>query len=117
MTWALGLSGEVQRTNNNDPLQQFASHSKRNKESSCSCKWSHKAPVPGESVEGSSHKTSFRFQQETEQLRTGKHEGALVQTCLYTTLEAPNHDINVPNWDVIMEAHARRLNQGFYAIG
>ena len=64
--------------------------------------------MPGESVEGSSHETSFRFQQETEQLRTGKHEGALAQTCLYTTLEAPNHDINIPNGDVIMEAHKRR---------
>ena len=31
--------------------------------------------MPGESVEGSSHEISFRFQQETEQLRTGKHKG------------------------------------------
>ena len=28
--------------------------------------------------------------------------------CLYRILEAPNHDVNVPNGDVIMEAHARR---------
>ena len=44
----------------------------------------------------------------TGKLRTGKHEGALARTCLYTTLEAPNHDINIPNRDVMMEAHVRR---------
>ena len=64
--------------------------------------------MPGKSVEGSSHETSFRFQQETEQLRTGKHKGSLVRTCLYTTLEVPNHGINVPNGYIMMEAHMRR---------
>ena len=54
------------------------------------------------------HETGCRFQQETEQLRTWKHSGALVQTCLYTTLEAPEHDFNVPNGDIMMEAHMRR---------
>ena len=64
--------------------------------------------MPGESVEGSTHETSFRFQQETEQLRNWKHNAALARTCLYTTLEVSEHDINVPKGDVMMEAHARR---------
>ena len=55
-----------------------------------------------------SHETSFRFQQKLSSLELGSIRGGLAGTCLYRTLEAPNHDINVPNGDVIMEAHARR---------
>ena len=78
--------------------------------------------MPGESVEGSSHETSFRFQQKLNSLELGSIGGGLAGTCLYTTLEAPNHDVNVPNGDVIIGSSREEngiggLKQGSHVIG
>ena len=56
-----------------------------------------------------SHETSFWFQQKLSSLELGSIRGSLAGTCLYRTLEVPNHDVNIPNGDVIMEAHARGM--------
>ena len=53
-------------------------------------------------------KLAFGFNSKLNSSELGSIRGGLAGTCLYTTLEAPNHDVNVPNGDVIMEAHARR---------
>ena len=95
-------------TNNNDPWQQSAHTVKETKSLLIVASGLTRLRCLVRVSRALSHETSFRFQQKLSSLKLGSIRGGLVGTCLYRTLEVPNHDINVPNRDVIMEAHARR---------
>ena len=66
-------------------------------------------------------KLAFGFNRKLNSSELGSIRGGLAGTCLYTTLEAPNHDVNIPNGDVIIGSPRKEngiggLKQGFYAI-
>ena len=95
-------------TNNNDPWQQSAHTVKETKSLLLVASGLTRLRCLVRVSRALSHETSFRFQQKLNSLKLGSVGGGLAGTCLYRILEAPNHDVNVPNGDVIMKAHARR---------
>ena len=107
---ALGSRSQRQSagTNNNDPWQQSAHTVKETKSLLVVASGLTRLRCLVRVLRALLTKLAFGFNRKQNSLELGSMRGALAQTCLYTTLEAPNHDINVPNGDVIMEAHERR---------
>ena len=95
-------------TNNNDPWQQSAHTVKETKSLPSVASGLTRLRCLVRVSRALSHETSFRFQQKLSSLKLGSVGGGLAGMRLYRILEAPNHDVNVPNGDVIMKAHARR---------
>ena len=113
INWHSGaLGSQSQRrgavTNNNDPWQQSSHTVTETKSLLVVASGLTRLPCLVRVSRALLTKLAFGFNRKLNSLELGSIRGGLAGTCLYTTLEAPNHDVNVPNGDVIMEAHARR---------